>query len=423
MASTKASVAPPATLPAALQTYLLTWIFCLPFCGTPELFSVAFIGQLLFIAAVLFTYRHSSLHILSPLKQHKPWLFWLLVAWISATFISFVIIFITPTNGWQRLAAISRQTFIVTQIAFCFALIKFYAASCFLYITLLRNFALGVIGIITLHALMLYFGPSFPSEMWLKDPYLSPNTRDLGDLTTAAIAIFSVLFWLETNKLKSFGYGVLFTLVCAYLLWTGGRTAIASSFLISLIVLAISAYYANIGIKKIITTALVFISAYAICTHLSIYDWNGLVRYAPDWRPDYNPQADISSGRVAMWIWCIDVIKQAPWFGHGTFSFYFLPERFVHEFWHDHPHNLFLQALVEWGAIGTILMAALLTAIGYHALLALKLQTQSKNATYLSCLGIVLVIILGSLTGGSLWDYQPVMIAVVAFAGLLIKPK
>jgi len=405
--------------PTTLHTFLLTIAFCLAFCGTTELFVFFAALQILFIGCVCTFYRVQLSLIFRTIRNQHPFLLFFFLAWLGSTFVSFALIFYLPTNGWHRLAALLRQTFILLQIGFCLSIIAFYSLSHFKFSTLLQSFALGVIGIIFLHAGILYFGPEFPSEMWLKDPFLSPNTRDLGDLDTAAIAIFTTFFWYEQQKNKALFFGLMLTIAWAYLLWSGGRTAIASSVLISCIAAFYAIKHSKISWNKIFLTLFCLCIAYALCAQFTLYDWNGLVRYSPEWRPDYNPQADISSGRLTMWTWSIDVIKQSPWIGHGTYTFYFLPERFANQFWHDHPHNLILQSMIEWGLIGTVFLLGLLCC--FAALICKQLIPfcQEQNSTFLASISIIAVLLLGSLTGGSLWDFQPTIISIAGFAGAL----
>jgi O-antigen ligase len=291
------------------------------------------------------------------------------------------------------------------------------------YIHLLLSFCLGMAGIILVHFAVLYWGPQYPSDVWLKSPYLSPNMRDIGDLATAAIAILGAMYCFSRQPLQSAGLLLLFTVTWAYLLWSGGRTAIASAVIVNVLTLFICRFYAGMAWQKTAFTVLALVLAYFLCSTLSIYDWNGIVRYSSEWQqnnPEFN--GDASSGRIEMWAWSIDVFLRKPWLGYGPYGFYFLPERFSHQFYHDHPHNLFIQCLSEWGIIGTTLFMAFLLGLAAEGVRQMKSMIMNQNTGYIAAAGIVLMLTLGSLTGGSYWDFQPVIILAVALAGFPFLP-
>jgi O-antigen ligase len=399
---------------AVTRTFLFTLLFCLAFAGTEELFAFMAIGQMLFIALVWFCYRNDAPSVIDTIKKQYPKTFYLFIGWLIAIFVSFIYVFTIETNGWQRLAAVIRQFYIVLQIAYCLSIMRFVLITHTPFMQLLFSFALGFIGMVFVHAAVLYFGPYCDSETWLKDPFLSPNMRDIGDLATAAIAIFGVMFWLNTHKTHSAMLFGLFTISWAYLLWSGGRTAIASALLVNVLTLVVLRFYAQLAWQKIALSGLALIVAYLLCMQLSIYDWNGVVRYSGEWQQSNS--GDMTNGRLDMWLWSIDAIMRKLWIGHGPYSFYFLAERFEHQFWHDHPHNLVIQSLIEWGAIGTTLLLGLLLALAIIGIKQLKSRAIAKDGDFLAAASVVLMLTLGSLTGGSYWDYQPVIILVTAFA-------
>lgn len=403
------------------NTYILTLLFCLPFAGTMELFAFMAIIQMIFIILVFLAFRNDIPSLLGQARQTHPVTFYLFMAWITATFISLSIIFTTPTNGWHRLFAVIRQLFLLIEIGFCASLMRFLLATGKPYQHLLLSFSLGVVGMALLHFAVLYWGPPCDSESWLKDPFLSPNMRDIGDLATVAIAIFGTAYWLGDKSRESMLAWGLFTLCWAYLLWTGGRAAIASTLLVNITTLVICRAYGKLPLHKIAMTFVALAIAFFLCSLLSIYDWNGIMRFSTDWKPSFNPSADVTSGRMDMWKWSIEAFLQKPWFGLGTYSFYFIPARFENEFWHDHPHNLIIQCLIEWGIVGTALLMALLLSLSISGVKQIRKMIIRKDMNFTGAASAILILSMGSMLGGSYWDYQPVMILVTAFAGLLIK--
>lgn len=401
---------------ALANTYILTLLFCLPFAGTMELFAFMVIIQILFIILVFVAFRKDIPSLLGQARQTHPVTFYLLIAWLAATFISLSIIFTTSTNGWHRLFAIIRQLFLLVEIGFCLSLMRFLLATGKPFSHLLLSFALGVVGMAFLHFSVLYWGPPCDSETWLKDPFLSPNMRDIGDLATVAIVIFGTIFWLGEKSRESLLAWVLFTLCWAYLLWTGGRAAIASTLLVNIATIIVCRVYGNLLLHKMVMTCAALFIAFYLCSMLSIYDWNGIMRFSTDWKPSFNPSADVTSGRMDMWKWSIEAFLQKPWFGLGTYSFYYIPARFENGFWHDHPHNLIIQCLIEWGIVGTALFLALLLSVGITGIKQINGKARQKDVCFLATAAAILILTMGSMLGGSYWDFQPVMILATLFA-------
>jgi O-antigen ligase len=409
---------------AIVSTYILTFLFCLPFAGTEELFLFLVIAQIGFIALVYLCFRKEASSIFMAFKKYHPITVYLLAGWLIATYISLILVFNSDANGWQRAFAIARQLFILIQIGFCLSLMRFILVTNTSFHHLLLSFGMGFIGLACLHFAILYWGPACESETWLKDPFLSPNMRDIGDLATAAISIFTISYFFSKKSLHGYGFLGLLTISWAYLFWSGGRTAIASAFMVNFLTIVLCRLYGKLTITKIMLSIVAIIVAYLLCVQFTIYDWNGLVRYSSEWQQnDQEFKGDVTSGRMDMWLWTFKVFLQQPWLGQGPFGFYFIPERFTYQFWHDHPHNLFIQCIIEWGVIGTTFFMALLSTLAITGIKQIKPLTSSQNTGYLAAGGIVLVLTLGSLTGGSYWDYQPVMILVTAFACFPWLPK
>ncbi len=402
---------------AIVSTYILAFLFCLPFAGTKELFLFVLGAQLVFIVLVFICFRKDAPSLLMTFKKNYPITGYLFIAWFIATQISLLFVFNSDANGWQRAFAVARQLFILIEIGYCISLMRFILISRQSFLHLLLSFGMGFVGLALLHFAILYWGPACESETWLKDPFLSPNMRDIGDLATAAIAIFSVAFCCRQKQAQVYLFLALFTVSWAYLLWSGGRTAIASAFIVNVLTLLVFRVYGNLSMKKILMTGLAILVAYFLCVQFTLYDWNGLVRYSHEWQQnDTEFKGDITSGRLEMWIWSFKAFLQAPWLGQGPFGFYFIPERFAHQFWHDHPHNLVIQCLIEWGVIGTAFFLAFLAALAIKGIQQIKAMTVSYNTDFLAAAGVVLMLTLGSITGGSYWDFQPVVILVTAFA-------
>lgn len=401
---------------AITNTYILALMFCLPLAGTEELFIFMVLGQVLFVLMVFLCFRKETQSLLGSIKISHPITFYLFLGWLSAISFSFLILFFTSKNGWQTLAAIMRQIFILIQIAFCFSLIRFLIISGKPYIHLLISFGLGFIAIVFIHFSLLYWGPYCDPVDWVVNPFLSPNMRDIADLAAAAVSVFGTLYWFGQKNHKNLLFLVLFTIGWSYLFWTGGRIAIAAAFVVNLLIMLLASHYAAMPKKKLFISCLAIAAALLLCMQLSIYEWNGLVRFTSEWQ-NKTFNGDISNGRLDAWNWSIQEWLKQPWFGLGPYSFYFIPARFEHQFYHDHPHNLIIQCLIEWGIVGTTLFLALLVSFATIGIKQIKRHFIAQNTHFIAPAGIVLALSISSTASGSYWDYQPVLILVTAFAG------
>ena len=406
---------------AITNTYFLTLLFCLPLAGTKELFIFIVIGQ--FIAAVLvwLFFRKDTIPVTTAIKLQFPLAFRFIIAWLIAITVSYIILFFTSKNGWMTLAATIRQLYIAIQIAFCLSLLRFLAISGKSAKSIFLSFAFGVVTLTLVHFCILYWGPYCGPAAWSVDPFLSPNMRDAGDLATAAIAIFGIMAWTGKKSLHSTTGFIGYIISWTYLLWSGGRIGIVSAMFVNVLILAFLWHRQVIGINKITMTVLAFIIAFMLCEKLSIYDWNGFVRFSSEWQQK-TFQGDMTNGRMDAWIWSIKAWLQKPWFGLGPYSFYFIPTRFAQGYYHDHPHNVFIQCLVEWGIVGTALFLIFLSTLFITGIKNLW-QSSQINPAFLASAAIISNLSISSLVSGSFWDYQPVMILVTAFAIFPALPK
>jgi O-antigen ligase len=74
-------------------------------------------------------------------------------------------------------------------------------------------------------------------------------------------------------------------------------------------------------------------------------------------------QADGSSWRILRWLSCLQLAGSHPWLGVGPMHFAWPPFHFEPG---AHPHNAFLQWLVEWGVPSTVLMSGMIIWGGWQ---------------------------------------------------------
>lgn len=98
-----------------------------------------------------------------------------------------------------------------------------------------------------------------------------------------------------------------------------------------------------------------------------------------------------SSGRSILWSESWGLISQNPLIGHGPGSFYMVSAQ--KKF--SHPHNIYLQLLVEWGGVVFILLSAL-----FFYCIAITLKKLRENKASAIALGGFLALLEGFIHGG-----------------------
>ncbi|HEY0112057.1 MAG TPA: O-antigen ligase family protein [Allosphingosinicella sp.] len=130
-------------------------------------------------------------------------------------------------------------------------------------------------------------------------------------------------------------------------------------------------------------------------------------------QPVAGPAGGVGSGRVEMWLGTIQTILERPFFGHGAGQFRFVVEEAGARY--SHPHNLFLQLLVEWGVAGTLLFLSLAVPLWWRFHRAVR----DGGADLLPAFLVVNGLIALSMIEGALYHPWPVMIAAIGFAFVL----
>jgi O-antigen ligase len=121
---------------------------------------------------------------------------------------------------------------------------------------------------------------------------------------------------------------------------------------------------------------------------------------------DYNSSVavdeyEITSGRNLIWPYVIAQIYQKPWFGWGrqamlrTGTVAFLYDTLKEEF--GHPHNAYLEALIDNGIVGTVLILALFLALLFQAL---RLFLERRSKLCMAAGGMAAALILALMVAG-----------------------
>jgi O-antigen ligase len=131
------------------------------------------------------------------------------------------------------------------------------------------------------------------------------------------------------------------------------------------------------------------------------------------------PQAGVgtidqySSSRVQFWQWTWQDIVSRPWIGHGEGQFGWMISDRTGTFY-NHPHNVVLQMLYEWGALGFCAVAMLVRPVLW------RLRDMDRSSLRRASAHICGLVALASMAilDGSLYYALPVLFALLFLTGL-----
>ena len=419
---------PPHTASFAVTAYLL-FIFSFPFNAGTHYNLLLFTGLLiLFIGFVFSSTRKVKFSLLKQLKTHYPIAWYLLLALVFSSVISLCNVLIDDVPDKHKTAAVLRYFMYILIIFYTFALARFCIVYKLSHTKIFFCFVLGILTLTILQFLTYHFGTEIDADTWFLHPPFGHHIRDTGNMAaiSSVICVIFILFVKRSQHLLLSIISLCMLASWTFLIWTGGRTGIASALIVSLLILIGGVIYLKKDEGKIlkkISLIIFFITiAFPISDSLSVFPWNGFERASAKLSTTIslddssNSLADISkrisTGRSTTWALSLNAVKQSPLFGLGPNGFYFIPDRI----YGDHPHNFVIQFLVEWGVIGASLLLLLLAYLTWQGLRKLPEAFKEKDTSYIICAAVVLTLTLHGLTGGTYFMLQPLFCLVTAFA-------
>lgn len=110
-----------------------------------------------------------------------------------------------------------------------------------------------------------------------------------------------------------------------------------------------------------------------------------LLYTAPDIFEKFVPRimyaGETFSNRILIWDFAIKSIKKAPLFGRGFFTYYQLSLADPSSFQTTHAHNIFLEPLLSFGIIGSLILFAMIFILFYRVVLCKNLLRKSHITT------------------------------------------
>jgi O-antigen ligase len=122
---------------------------------------------------------------------------------------------------------------------------------------------------------------------------------------------------------------------------------------------------------------------------------------------------EIATGRLTMWIGTVRVALERPLFGHGESQFRGIVPEALGEF--NHPHNILMQVLLQWGIVGFVCFFSLAAFLGWRFVQAARKGGGDMMPAFLVAGGLVTM----SLYEGTLYHPYPIMMLVVSIAFVL----
>ena len=393
--------------------HLSFWTFCavIFFAGVFARPDIVLALEQIFIIIYIVLLRAAP-SLLRMIKQH--WVISVItVLWVISITISF---FNSPFDLLYEDMALRRYIQTLTHVVF-FLCIRDYVSR---YPVQLKWSLLGIAMacicvMVVMVVVLLGEDLSLPetSSRWIAHPPLNMNIRHTGYLIAAAMgASIGFCFLPSTKPIQRVAVIVLLTVLFAFLFWTGSRGA-ALGVLSAFVVTGVVAYRKGNHIRFFLIAFIVsFISGAILSEVFAAFPWNGMLHMASR-TVQSQTLNDLGSNRIEIWLSTWATIKDYPLFGLGSFGYVFMPNH-IFGF---HPHSFVLQFLIEWGAVGTLLIMTALTVGFFKGLRAHVInQTNKLNPITFSIAGILLSLGVLGLIDGTFFYPQPTLFLTLGLA-------
>lgn len=207
-------------------------------------------------------------------------------------------------------------------------------------LTILTFGAVVYVGLLIVFAMIVPDKEAFPWGIRLPS---GTNVRQIG-YYVAIIAIAPISLFLFSRKLKATLCFVVVFLI-AFIAWTGSRGALAG-LIFGPALAALMLWRRPTNVR---TCLLMLSFAFGLAASVPLPTPSpefGLVRMASSLSRD-----ELGTGRSFIWKSTLTEIKKSPWVGHGSGSFR-QNMTSIYGLNRNHPHQLVLQYIYDWGVLG-----------------------------------------------------------------------
>jgi O-antigen ligase len=228
------------------------------------------------------------------------------------------------------------------------------------------------------------------------------------------VAVLSGIFLLlsESQLRQRICISLAFFLVTVCLFWLGGRGSMLSAVFALGLVLVWVRRRVVIDRKLLFLTLGVVMLALLAAHFAAAFGWNGV--WNSIGRSVAAESANrLSSGRLTIWLYSLDAIRNDWFLGLGSQSYLFIPGK-----WRSTamPHNAIVQFLVEWGVLGATLFLSLFVYGLRQAFVRLRDATLTLNAEVLGAMTIVVALAFHGLTDGTFYHGKASFYMALCFA-------
>ena len=235
--------------------------------------------------------------------------------------------------------------------------------------------------------------PDFP---WVNYGAGGSNVRHLSYYAIIPGGIGAGLIATATNLRDELLSWVIASFGIFLAVWSGGRMGVAAIAAAMLIAFFLAERHNRLRCGVLMLAAVAGGAALSLIWVPPHPAW-GLPRIIDSVTTSFDLSGDMTSGRIALWQAAWRGIAERPVLGYGEGQFRWVEGLTAHHL--NHPHNVVIQSLFQWGSLGTVALAALASRI------FLVIPQAIKNAQTSAIPAFVAVLAAGglSLTDGNLF--------------------
>jgi O-antigen ligase len=270
--------------------------------------------------------------------------------------------------------------------------------------------AVGGVAYILIVAALIFSVPAASDFNWLRFGLGVTNIRQTGfySIVGAGAALGLAT---QARRPQTYCLGVAAaSLFTALSFWSGTRSsliAIAGAFVVGFVLLP-----AMRGKNSVFAFAFSFVGGAALSLLHVVPDGHySILRISNSLTK--STVEELGSNRLSMWLGTLRMIPERPLFGHGESQFRYLVPEAMGGF--NHPHNIVLQILFQWGMVGAICFFALGAALLLRVRSRAAANSHDAAPAFLVLIGLLIM----SLYEGSFYHPYPIMMIAVSLAFLL----
>jgi O-antigen ligase len=298
---------------------------------------------------------------------------------------------------------------------FCLASLVFLLSKAerFDKVTWLEAISIGGLAYAALLALFCVLVPDPDNFPWILRIPSATNIRHIANLI-GIMAIAPIALLLSKDVGHKWLYWVAVTLIMTFTLWTGSRSTIIG-LLLGLAAGTIFTYgFSNM--RNACAALFALVTGILLSLPLPMPDTVfGLFRMI---NTTVAAGGDPSSGRAEIWGFTVKEIMKSPLIGHGSGRFTENMHR-LYAIDLNHPHNVILQYVYDWGVVGGVIGLVLLALLGYHIW---RSHQQDPTMRFVAIAAFVMMCSTAMIDSMLVYPL-PIIIALALIAPVLTKPQ